>query len=333
MILYTPPQAAKLIPVINMRAAFSPDLGERKALAWEVHKACRDTGFLYLTGHQVPDWLIESQFGYAQRFFDLPLAEREAIYYQNVPSLSGWEGIGAQTLDRDSPGDLKESFYCGPDLSPAHPYVQEKLPKYGANQWPALPGFREQMLNYLDAVRDLGDHVLRLLALSLDLDEHYFEPYFRDPTATLRILKYPPHPPTAEFNQLGAGAHTDWGGVTLLLQDDSGGLEVMNASGEWISAPPLRGPDGERSYVVNLGDLFSRWTNGRYFSNLHRVLNHNAEGEARYSIPFFYSPDYKAVIDCLPSCHDAQSPPKFAPITAGEHIADMYRKTYTAAAT
>jgi isopenicillin N synthase-like dioxygenase len=219
MVLYTPPQAAKVIPFIDLGAAFSPDPLARRALAWEIHKACRDVGFFYIAGHRIPDWLIEAQFAHARRFFDLPLAQREAIYYKNVPSLSGWEGLGAQALDRDSPGDLKESFYCGPELSPDHPYVREQLAKYGNNQWPVLPGFREQMLNYLDAVRDLGNRVLRLLAISLELEEHFFEPFFREPMATLRILKYPPHPADASFNQLGAGAHTDWGGVTLLLQD------------------------------------------------------------------------------------------------------------------
>jgi isopenicillin N synthase-like dioxygenase len=140
---------------------------------------------------------------------------------------------------------------------------------------------------------------------------------------TLRLIHYPPQPAVAAFNQLGAGAHTDWGGVTLLAQDDIGGLEVKNVADDWIAAIPVPG-----TFVVNLGDLMARWTNGLYRSNMHRVKNNNASGRDRYSVPFFYSPDPKARIECLPTCFDAGHPPQFEACTASEHLLEMFRRSY-----
>jgi isopenicillin N synthase-like dioxygenase len=141
------------------------------------------------------------------------------------------------------------------------------------------------------------------------------------PNTTLRMLKYPPQPPTAAFNQMGAGAHTDWGGVTLLAQDGLGGLEVRNAAGDWIRAHPVPG-----TFVVNLGDLTARWTNGLYNSNLHRVMNHS--GCERYSIAFFFGPRPSAVIEALPTCVSADRPAKFPTCTAQEHVNEMFRRSY-----
>ena len=165
---------------------------------------------------------------------------------------------------------------------------------------------------------------MSLLALSLELPENYFAPFYREPSRTMRILRYPPHPAAARANQLGAGAHTDWGGVTLLAQDDLGGLEIRNAADEWIQATPIPG-----TFVINLGDLMQRWTNGVYRSNMHRVKN-NSSSEDRYSIPFFYSPRPDSRIECMPTCSDAAHPPKYPPCTAAEHTYEMFRRSYKA---
>ena len=179
------------------------------------------------------------------------------------------------------------------------------------------------MLAYYAAMDVLARDLMSLLALSLELDAYYFVPLFATPSATLRLIKYPPHPGAARANQLGAGAHTDWGAITLLAQDDIGGLEVQNAAGQWISAPPIAG-----TFVINLGDMFPRWTNGLYHSNMHRVLNNKMAGRDRYSIPFFYSPDHLARIECLPTCTDEANPPKYQPCTSGEHMDEMFRRSY-----
>jgi isopenicillin N synthase-like dioxygenase len=320
MIPYTPAQAAKSIPVI--------DLSGHKA-AWEIHKACRDTGFFYISNHGVPEDLIEAQFECAQRFFALPLDRKLALHMKKSPSTAGYEPIGGQILDSQdaaaekAPPDLKESFYTVTDLPDEHPWARKEIRGFGHNQWPeGLPGFREQTLAYQAAVSEVGDRVLSLLALSLDLPEDHFAPFYDMPSKTLRLIKYPPHPVNAMANQLGAGAHTDWGGIALLAQDELGGLEVRNAADEWIQAKPIPG-----TFVVNLGDLLMRWTNGLYRSTMHRVRN-NSSTRDRYSIPLFYSPRPDSIIECLPTCTDAEHPPKFARCTAFQHTNEMFARSY-----
>jgi isopenicillin N synthase-like dioxygenase len=328
MVIYTPPKAATHIPVIDLAPSFADSAQQRKDVAWEIHKACRDVGFFYVRNHGVAPPLITEEFASAEKFFGLPLDRRMAVHMNNSRNRAGYEGIGGQTLDTDAPPDLKESFYTNLDLPDDHPYAASGARGYGGNQWPdpsLLPGFREQQLAYHAAMRKLGFHLMRLIALSLDLPEDHFLPLYETPQCTLRIIKYPPHPQSSRFNQLGAGAHTDWGGITLLAQDDIGGLEVRNADGEWLAATPI--PD---TFVVNLGDMIARWTNGLYHSNMHRVLNNLGSGRDRYSVACFFSPDRNSTIACLPTCTDAENPPKFATCTAGEHLDEMFRRSYGA---
>ena len=324
MVLYTPPRPATAIPVIDLAPARSPELETRRAVAWEIHKACRDTGFFYVANHGIDAALIGAQFDWTRRFFALPEADKLALHMRHSRSFAGYEPLAGQTLDEDSPPDLKEAYYCGPELPDDHPYVVAGIRGYGGNQWPtSLPAFREQMLAYYREVRALGNRLMALLALSLDLPEDHFAAMYAQPAGSLRLVHYPPQPEDARFNQIGAGAHTDWGGITILLQDDIGGLEVQNTAGEWLAAPPLPG-----TFVINLGDLIQRWTNDLYRSNMHRVRNGNAARRDRYSVPFFFSPDHNAVIECLPTCRDADRPPLHATCTAGEHLMEMFNRSY-----
>ena len=320
MIVYTPPSVARSIPVIDLRGNDVPR---------QMHKACRETGFFYVANHGVPPALIDAQFECARSFFALPQEQKLALHMKKSASTAGYEPIGGQILDSQdaaaekAPPDLKESFYIAMELPDAHPWAKKRIRGFGHNQWPgALSGFRKQMLAYQAAVRGLGDRVLAMLALSLELAEDFFAPYYDMPGTTLRLLRYPPHPRAALANQLGAGAHTDWGGITLLVQDGLGGLEVRNVENQWIQATPVPG-----TFVVNLGDLMQRWTNGLYRSNMHRVKN-NSGTQDRYSIPFFYSPRPDSRIECLPTCTDAQHPPQFAPCTAAEHTYEMFQRSY-----
>ncbi|MGO8915314.1 MAG: isopenicillin N synthase family dioxygenase [Stellaceae bacterium] len=329
MIPYEPPKPAEAIPVIDLSGSFSADPADHKAVAWEIHRACREAGFFYVANHRVPEALIAAEMAWARRFFDLPLAAKLALSLKKSPTKAGYEPIGGQVLDSQddtadtAPPDLKESFYCGMELPDGHPWAVKRLRGFGHNQWPAgLPGFREQNVTYWQAMTDLGNRLLSLLALSLDLPPSCFESAFDMPLATLRLIKYPPQPATAELNQIGAGAHTDWGGITLLAQDEIGGLEVRNAAGAWIAAPPIPG-----TFVINLGDLMARWTNGLYTSNMHRVRNNDA-GRDRYSVPFFYSPRPDTVISPLPGCASQAHPQRFKTCRAEEHMAEMFRRSY-----
>jgi isopenicillin N synthase-like dioxygenase len=326
MVFYTPPRTADHIPVIDFADAYSSDLARREAVAWEIHKACRDSGFFYLAGHGVPEQLIADQFACAREFFALPLEAKLAIDLRGSRSGFGYEAMSGQTLDTDAPPDLKEGFQCGLDLPDDHPYMRRGLGRYGGNQWPAaLPGFRAQNLAYHAAMMRTSRKLLSIIALSLGIAEDFFDPVTATPIATLRMLHYPPQPANSAFNQLGAGAHTDWGLVTLLAQDAVGGLEVCNADGVWIKAPPIAG-----TYVVNLGDMLQRWSNDAYHSNMHRVLNRNDSGRSRYSIPFFQDGDNDTVVSCLPTCRDADHPPKYADCNIGEYLAMKIRQTYGA---
>jgi isopenicillin N synthase-like dioxygenase len=321
MIIYTPPSDAKTIPVIDLTESFSADIEQRRRVAHEIHKAARHTGFFYIANHGIPQAILDAQLEWTARLFAMPAEKKAAVDISKSKCMRGYERMSLQTLDQGSPPDLKESFMLGRDLRSDHPYVKKGVPNHGPNQWPDLPGFREQMEVYQARVEALGMHLMRCIALSLDLPESRFDDGFDEPGCTVRLLHYPPHPADAAANQLGAGAHTDWGSVTMLLQDQAGGLEVCNTDGSWIRAKPIAG-----TFVVNLGDLIRRWTNDIYNSTLHRVLNQsNLE---RYSVATFFNPNYFYKVECLPTCLPAQGAPRYAPCTVGEHITEMFRITY-----
>lgn len=322
MLLYSAPKTLDTIPIVDLGA------GDAGSIADAIHRACRGTGFFYVANHGVPQALIDAQFAAARRFFDLPLDLKLALHMKNSPTTAGYEPTGGQVLDSQddkadkAPADLKESFYCGLELAPDDPLAARKLRTFGHNQWPELDGFREQMQAYYRAASDLGDRLLSLIAVSLDMPDGWFKSFHSPASANLRLIKYPPQSHNAAFNQIGAGAHTDWGGVTILAQDSVGGLEVRTVQGDWIKAPPVPG-----TFVINLGDLMARWTNGIYMSNMHRV-NNNTGNRDRYSIPFFYSPFPTSVIEAIPSCVDAGHPRLFPDCTAQEHMAEMFRRSY-----
>ena len=314
MIAYSPPRPVAELPVIDLR---------EQSTALLLREACCNVGFFYLKGHGVAQPLLDAQLEWTRRLFDLPLASREKISMRTSKARRGYEPIATQVLDEGAPPDLKESFYLGRDLGPEHPYVRAGLHGYGANQWPeGLPWFRGQMEAYFDSLSALSLRMMRLLALSLDLPQGYFDAMMREPMPVLRLIHYPPHPSDARPNQLGAGAHTDWGALTFLLQDDAGGLEVQNIAGDWVYAPPLAG-----SFVVNLGDMIERWTNGWYRSTMHRVLN-RARDRGRTSVAYFSNPDFNACVACLPTCTDASHPARYAPCTAGQHLQESFERSY-----
>ena len=305
------------------------DLGQGDAAAARaVDAACRAHGFFYVTGHGIPAPVIDAAFAASKRFFALADAAKARWHIDRSGVKRGFDPIGWQVLDPGQPADIKESFYLGVDRDATDPLVRAGTPNHGPNQWPleaVAPGFRAAVQAYDAAVRALSQHLMRIVALGLGLNADHFERYMQDPMPVLRLLHYPPQPATAEPGQIGCGAHTDWGGITVLAQDDAGGLQLQSLTGEWLEAEPVEG-----SFVVNLGGLMQRWTNDRYRSTLHRVINRRA-GRDRYSIAYFFDIDYHAEVSALPGCFDASNPPRYAPITAGEHVVEMYRRTQVAA--
>jgi isopenicillin N synthase-like dioxygenase len=321
MIIYTSPEPAQYIPIIDIADSYSPDLEKRRAVAMSIHRAARDTGFFYIKNHGIAQRDLDDILDIARQFFALPMADKMALNIANSEIMRGYEPMALQTLDTEPPPDLKEAFTSGRELGADHPFVRNKIPFEGANQWPAsLPQFRDSMLSYNDKVTALGRHLCRSIALSLDLPEDYFESDLAEPSSSVRLLHYPPHPADAEPYQLGAGTHTDWGLITLLLQDIVGGLEVRNADGKWLRDAPVEG-----TFIVNLAYLVPRITNGLYHSTLYRVLN-NVSGRDRYSVATFFNPSYMSQFDVVPTCRPDNFAP--APWTFGEHIQDMLNQTY-----
>jgi isopenicillin N synthase-like dioxygenase len=311
------------IPVVDVSGLAAADSSVQRATANEVGRACEDVGFLSVVGHGIPQPVIDGAFAAAHRFFALPV-ERKAVATLTDGVLNrGYDGLASQQLDPTAAAaDLKEVWDVGLDLPWDHPLVVAGTPMHGPNPWPDdLPWFRPPVEAFYDAARALTERLLAGMALALGLAERAFEPFHRVPIATMRLLHYPPRPAGAPDGQLGAGAHTDWGAVTVLTQDDVGGLQVLDRDGEtWIDVPPVPG-----AFVVNIGDLMARWTNDRYRSTVHRVVP--PEGRDRYSVVFFMDLDHHAEIEVLPTCVPAGEQPRYEPTTAGEHLLAKFRES------
>jgi isopenicillin N synthase-like dioxygenase len=320
--------AAKLamgrIPIIDMGPFLNGDAFARAAVARQIGEAAEKIGFFYIINHGVPDALVADVYAQAKRFFELPAAQKGEISIEKSACHRGWFMMGGENLDpakQKRAGDLKEGIKIGRDLGADHRLVQAATPLHGANQWPAnLPGWRETMQDYYDAMEKLGREMLHAFALALRIPEDYFDGWLAAPMTTLGPLHYPPQAGHITEAQLGAGAHTDYGCLTMLAQDDAGGLQVRGKDGAWIDAPPVAG-----SFVVNIGDMMERWTNGVFTSTLHRVIN--VSGRERYSLPFFFDPDFDAPVVCLDSCKGDGA--KFAPTTAGQHLLDMINASFS----
>jgi isopenicillin N synthase-like dioxygenase len=314
------------IPVIDLAPFLHGDAASRAAVARQIGEACRNIGFFYIINHGVPESLIANTFAESARFFAQPTEEKAKIAIETSNCHRGWFMLGGENLDpskQKKAGDLKEGVKIGRDLPASHPLVLAETPLHGPNQWPPnLPGWQAAMQAYYDALEALGREMMHAFALSLDLDEYYFDGWLDAPMTTLGPLHYPPQKGHITEEQLGAGAHTDYGCLTMLAQDNAGGLQVRNAAGEWISAPPIQG-----SFVVNIGDMMERWTNGVFTSTLHRVIN--ISGGERYSIPYFFDPDFSAPVTCLETCLAPGAAPKYAPTTAGKHLLDMINASFS----
>jgi len=308
------------LPVIDVAALTSSRSAERAAVGQALRAACLEHGFFYCSGHGVPQCLIDAALAETRSLFALPDEVKATLDKSHSAANRGYEALGGQTLEPGALPDRKEGYYIGEDLSADNPRVLAGVFNAGANVWPQdLPAFRPVMMAYFAALTVVSERLMRGLALSLDLPEDHFTAFTTDPAATLRLLHYPPARPDVPDEQ-GAGAHTDFGGLTILLQDEVGGLQVKGSQG-WIEAPPIPG-----SYVVNLGDMIARWTNERYRSTLHRVVNRS--GRERYSIPFFYSGNPDHEVRCIPTCLEPGESPKYEPIRVQDHMRAMYRRTY-----
>ncbi|MEI8238489.1 MAG: 2OG-Fe(II) oxygenase family protein, partial [Actinomycetota bacterium] len=286
-------------------------------------------GFLTVVGHGVDDDVVARAWDTARSFFDLPLADKMQVAMPRPGYPYGYSPLAGETLaaslgERSLP-DLKESFAIGPVDPRRHELIDpDEEFAWSTNLWPAaIAEFRPAWEAYYRALSALAAQLLGSMALALDLPEDHFEPMIDRHTSAMRALNYPPAS-SAENGRLGgrlgASAHTDYGTLTILLTDPSqGGLQVEGLDGEWNDVRPVPG-----SFVVNLGDAMSRWTNDRWRSTMHRVV---VPAGRRQSIAFFHNANWDAVIECIPSCLEPGASPRHNPIAAGPHLMQKFRST------
>ena len=280
--------------------------------------ACRATGFFLVIGHGVPERIVTDLSERAREFFDMP-ADWKQAQGRGTAVLGGvafaplaQEALAA-TLGVATPGDYKESLNFG-----------QRLP---GDAWPERPPGLEQVFrDYFAAMETLARHLRAAFCAAIGLAPDYFEPSFRSHLSALRVINYPEQRAPPLPDQLRAGAHTDYGFMTILRSQASlGGLQVQARGGAWLDAPSV-----EDAFVVNIGDAFMRWTNNEWVSTPHRVVNPPGPGHRRQSIPFFLNPDRDTLIECLAPFRTEASPAKYAPITFGDYIELKTRQAFAA---
>lgn len=297
------------LPIIDLTAPAAE-------IARELDIAARAHGFFYIRGYKLDDAILKNALTAAEVFFAEPLTKKSEIAIAHSNCHRGWFREGEEILNHlEHPeGDYKEGIKIGNDLASTHPLVQSHIALHGENQWPNLshyPHWRAEMQTCYDALSRVSHHLLRCFADALTLPSAYFAQWFRTPMATLTPLRYPPY----QAGRIGAAPHTDFGCLTLLVQTGVGGLEVLHPDLGWQAVPPIAD-----TLVVNIGDMLERWTNDRYRSTLHRVINRGAV--PRYSMAFFFDPDAHADITPLASCIGADG----AHYPSGQALAHLLEK-------
>ena len=322
------------VPVLDIAAFRGGDASVKQLLAAEVGRAINDIGFLVITGHGVDPGLIARVQTISNAFFDLPMAEKMAVLRPAPDVTRGYIPLEAESVGRsqgvDVPGDLNESLMIGPvDVPPSDPYFHgpQAGKHFHPNLWPSAPVALQPLYEaYFRAMGGLADDLMALFALALDLPEHFFADKIDRHISRLRVRNYPAPLEPPKPGQLRAGAHCDYGSLTILRAEDKpGGLQVMNSAGYWVDVPIA--PD---SYIINIGELMARWTNGRWKANLHRVVNPPTDQAAvsrRLSLVFFHNPNYDAPVSALPGTVAVGEEPRYPPTTSGDHLRAQFVRT------
>lgn len=313
----------EIIPILDLGPSLAGVPGAMEQVAAELRFACENVGFYYIANHGIPQEKIDRAFAEGAKFFALPDEEKRKIpldrdntgYLPFAQSL-----IKSSTVAENKKPNLNEAFFCKRELPPDHPDILNNRRWHGPNYWPeSLPEFREAMLDYQQEAEKLGMHLARLYALALDLPVEFFDEAFTDCHITQRITHFPSQ--EVEEGAYGSAPHTDSSFMTILARDEVPGLAIRRTNGEWFEAPIIPG-----TLLVNTGDMCTRWSNDRFLSTPHRVLNES--GRARYSMPVFITPDTDYVMECLPTCQGPDNPPKYKPVTYGQYLDWFLKMNY-----
>ncbi|MEJ8566137.1 isopenicillin N synthase family dioxygenase [Elongatibacter sediminis] len=307
------------IPVIDIAALTGgrTDPAAELTVAEQMGEAANGVGFFYVRNHGVPEELIKAAFDISGRFFASPLEAKNSVRVTEKKRgyIEPYTGIMKGNTRRD----FRETFLWGREFD--RPTLDElaSVPLVGPNQWPEfLPDMKPVLNDYFEACVEVGRKILRAFALAMEIEPGYFSGNFDRCIARGSALYYPPQPENLGEDQFGIGAHTDWGVLTLLCQDEVGGLQVLSGDGEWVTAHPIPG-----TFVVNVGDCLQKWTNRRLLSNQHRVVN--SSDRYRQSIAMFVDPDFDTPI--IPVVRPGETP-RDEPTTCGEQVMDSFRKAY-----
>ncbi len=317
--------AGARVPVIDIAGFTSGDAAARRAVVEAVRDACERVGFFVITGHGVDDAKLRAAFAQGRAFFARPIEEKMRIRRPGPGISRGYNSLAAQslglTIGQKAPPDLMESLGFGSMDVDADPYWTEGFgPVHGhPNLWPdGMPELRRAMTDYWRTMEELTTRLSRIFALALELDEDFFVTRSDRHVTTMRVNYYPAQDRPPAPGQLRAGAHSDYGGFTILKGEDApGGLQVLRRDGDWTNVPMV-----ENGFIINIGDLLMRWTNDRWVSTLHRVVNPPEEvrhSVDRMSIAYFFVPNHNVEVRCLESCTGPGNPPRYAPITVGAH--------------
>ncbi len=316
----------KNVSVIDIGPFLDGTTAGQQFVAAQVAEACESIGFLTIVGHGVSPELLDEMYDTSKRFFDLPLEVKLSTVSPSPEVVRGYtppvSTALAYSYERESPPDLRESFTINRLDAAEDEYFRRSGVKNLShpNLWPERPErFQDVWSAYYCAMEALASTLLEIFAVALNLPQDFFSDKIDKHSSNLCAFNYPDQPGNPLPGQLRAGAHTDWGSLTILYQDQApGGLQVVNQDGEWIDILPI-----PRSFVINIGDLMACWTNDRWVSTIHRVVNpprDQALGSRRQSIAFFHMPNYDAMIACLESCSSERNPPKYPPMSAGEYL-------------
>jgi isopenicillin N synthase-like dioxygenase len=318
-------EATKTIPVIDFGPAFRGEPGGLDAVAAQVRRACESIGFFYLAGHGVDQAIVDAAFGASREFHAMPMEEklRLRINENNIGYLPVNQSMQkASTVHKATRPNFNESFFVSHDRGADHPDIVAGTPLRGRNQWPdGHAAMRATMVTYMKTLDGVGARMLPVLARALALPADWFAPFFAgEAHITLRFLHYPPQE-TDDAEQFGQGPHTDNSFITILAREEVPGLAVRLPTGEWLPPPVIPG-----TFLVNLGNIMKRWSNDRFLSTPHGVLNDS--GRDRYSIAFFYSPRPDSMIECVPTCTGLDDPPHYPPAVYRDLILAFYNANY-----
>ncbi|GAB5378539.1 MAG: 2-oxoglutarate and iron-dependent oxygenase domain-containing protein [Acuticoccus sp.] len=307
---------ADTIPIIDITPL--RDGSAPQPVAEALHAASQGLGFIYVKGHGIPDSAIAAAREAAYRFFRAPAEDKAAVTVSK--SHRGWLAQGGARMDDGAPPDLKESFIWGLE-SETDGTLPDNHPLRGENRWPAfVPELQGAAMAYFDLAHAVAHHLMRGFALGLALDENAFLRTADKPLSRASCVYYPAQPAGAGTPRYGVGPHTDFGVLTVLCQDMTGGLQVRTVDGEWIAAPPIEG-----TLVVNVGDLLARWTDGAYVSTPHRVLN--TSGRERMSLVLAYDPNPETAIDPKAIFGPAHVPAA-PPTTCGDYLVERFARAF-----